>query len=208
MVKVADKLNLEKGISNLFIAAGAAAVTKSIANAESKRPKLKKLWVVEMVFLTLAAFIGSLVHSFAWSKKANGIIWGVLLAIEFETVRRFYEITSMFDEEYKVKNSDLYLIIGLEIALYIPATVIRFLTEKNSFSFFIAYCSVVAVMIGMLFKNEKATPATRDLATSVLTLLMAVFSQLTIKDYGATVAHIFIILALLPLKNAAVKSFN
>ena len=208
MVKVADKLNLEKGISNLAIAAGAALVAKNVANAESKRPKLKKFWVVEMILLSLAAFIGSIVHSFAWGKKANGIIWGVLLAIEFETVRRFYEIISMFDEDYKVKNRDLYIIIGLEIALYIPATVIRFLTGKNTFTFFIGYCSVVAVMIGMLFKNEKATPATRDLGVSVLTLLMAVFSQLAIKDYGATVAHIFIILALLPLKNAAIKSFN
>ncbi|MBQ0135564.1 MAG: hypothetical protein KBS43_02385 [Oscillospiraceae bacterium] len=208
MIEFSEKLELEKGISNLFIAAGATAITKRIASEEAKRPELKRLWVIELVCLSLAAFIGSLIHSFKWNQKTSGIIWGILYAIEFETVRRFHKIISMFDEGYKIKKSQLSFLMILEIALYIPATLIRFFTGKNTFTFFISYASVVAVLIGKLIKEEKSTPATKDLGISVATLIFAVLSQITIKNYGATVAHIFIILALLPLKNSAIKSFE
>ena len=206
MVKVADKNELIKGLSNLAIAAGAVAAAGKVKNAKGEREKLHKFWVIELVLLSASAFLGTVVHCFTFDKKVNGILWGILYTIEFEAVRRLYVIISSLDEDKELSKFEIAVLFGLEITLYIPATLIRLSTGKNTYNFFLSYAGVVAVMIGVAFSKLEKSGAKKSLITSVLTLLSAFVAQLLIKDYGATVAHISILLALVPLEKAAESS--
>lgn len=207
-MEFADKNELEKGISNLAIAAATIPLIARLKKEPARKQKFKDNWVLEFILLSLAAFIGSIVHSFKLPEKINGIVWGILYAIEFELVRRLHQILSDMDDGYKPSDTEFLIILIAEISLYIPATLIRLFTGKNTFSFFIAYSAIVAVLLGKLVAKQQANNSTKSFVESIVCLLMAVFSQVAIKDKGATIAHMFIVTSLLPLSNAAKYSFN
>ena len=207
-MKFAEKAELAKGISNVVIGAGCVPATAIVARTEGKRSDIKKSWTIEFVLLTLAAFGGALVHSFAWNDKQRGRLWAVLYAIEFELVRRLYMVMAAVEEGYKLSKLEHGILLGAEIVFYLTATIIRLVTGRNTYSFFLVYAGIVGVMLGKLIATEEKNESTRSFLLSICSLVTAMLCQIIDKKHGAVIAHIFILLALVPLTDAAKKSIK
>lgn len=205
-MKLTEKAELAKGVSNLAIAMGCMPEVIAIAKSKGKRTKLKRSWTIEFVLLTLAAFVGAAVHSIVWSDKTLGKIWSVLYSIEFELVRRLYTLMAAIDDGYEISKIEYLIIFGTELLFFVPATTIRLKTGKNTFSFFLAYAAVIAVMLGKIVAKQEKRAGTKDFILSIISLITAMLCQIIDKNHGAIIAHVFILLSLLPLTHGAIKT--
>ena len=205
-MKLTEKAELAKGVSNLAIAIGCVPGVIAIAKSKGKRTKLKRSWTIEFVLLTLAAFVGAAVHSILWSDKILGKIWAVLYSIEFELVRRLYTLMAAIDDGYEISKTQYLTIFLAELIFFVPATAIRMKTGKNTFSFFLAYAAIIAIMLGKLVAKQEKSAGTKDFLLSIISLVTAMLCQVIDKKHGAVIAHVFILLSLFPLTRGAIKT--
>lgn len=129
------------GLSDLPI-----AVLSLIFSILSKKNG-KKEWSIVFLFTGICAIIGTVAHTFAFSKFMYKLIWTVLYILLFDTVRRYILLfTNLIRKTDNIKK----YIITIEISLYLICLFFLYIIEKYDILILILFS---ALCLCLLFCN-------------------------------------------------------
>lgn len=157
--------------------------------------KQKKSWSVLFLLIFVSAFLGTAVHVFSMSFALYCIVWIILYALLFESIRIFTTLMVGYISGIKAKKNTVVFVI--EAVLYAAAVVMLFIPDIYDIYALVAFMIIMLARVFICVINSKRIPRYAIPLSIFLILPVCLQALAEFIPYAVVMEHCSLIAALI-----------